>query len=529
MTRSKRAVAIGGSAAALLLLLASAGNFGSLCYAQRSSLNRPIEIRKALGATPQQLVRSLVVEIVVVTSALAIMALSLASAVLGAIQWLMPLSDRPIGSLGLDWRSVAFCFASASAVVSAGLGGSRIGLILNSTPSRRTHMPQSQWIRLLSVAGQSAIATLLLAGSGLLVASHVNLLRQSPGIARDVAVFELSVPMAVTPEAVALVNDEISQIVRAARSAIPGAVIAITDAPIVDDGLSTTTIIIKSQRVSINTKAISPEYFSVTLTPLIAGRAPRGYRAPVEVAVSRSAAKQWWPASSAIGQPVILDGLQYSEGLVVGVVDDVIDQALDKAPVPTVYTPFLPSAPIRFPRLLVRSPEDSQRVTSLVESVVYRVDPRIVVVRGGTVDQRLATGIEGRSFVTFMLGGYSVAAVVVSLVGVFSVVSYVVSQRTSEIAIRMALGARHVDIWRLVTGQAMMAVSVGALVGAIVGQTVCRAAASWAYGIEPGGWTRIILGTSLFAVAATTAATSASRRATRIAPARALVGDERLR
>lgn len=252
------------------------------------------------------------------------------------------------------------------------------------------------------------------------------------------------------------------------------------------------------QRLSIDFMIVSPEYFRTLGIPVVAGRGfneQDTLRSPKVAMISLAAARRYWPDGNAIGQRL---SFGKNEAEIIGIVGDVRQRDPARAAEPLLYTPLQQDTEFwNFMTFALRIDVEPAAVASAAREAVLAVDPDQPVARIRTIDEIAGTLLAGRRFNTVLLTVFSGIALLLAAIGTYGVVSYSISRRTREIGVRMAVGARPVDVLRMVLGQG------GRLVATAVGLGVAGALG-----------TNRLLSQQLFEVSATDPATLAAGAAT---------------
>jgi len=283
--------------------------------------------------------------------------------------------------------------------------------------------------------------------------------------------------------------------------------------------------------------AVSPDYFHTMGIPLLSGRellTADSARSPLVGVVNRSLAQRYWPEEDPIGKTIIASRavvVSTSKGSsvefrpqeleIVGVVGDVRQLGLDVPPDPELFMPYT-QWPSNEMALVLRTASQPSSLIPAVKKEIWRVDPDQPVTDIKTMDELVSTEAAGRRFVLQLIGVFAAIALVLAAVGIYGVVSYGTRQRTHEISIRMALGARVHQILWLVAGQNAKWLLIGITTGVASALALTRLLAAYLYAVRPTDpLTFIAVSLLLFAVAMI-AVYIPARRATKVDPMVAL-------
>jgi putative ABC transport system permease protein len=410
----------------------------------------------------------------------------------------------------------------------------------SATTGRRQHRA-----RHALVIAQMALALVLLAGAGLMARSFARLRAVQPGFdAAHAYTFRVALPDAAYPEP----GDPARFISRAVDeiAALPGvqAAGAVSKLPLVAESRRDTALFVEDRPLTPGSMPnlhqvafASPGYFRALGIALIDGRSFERLdpdRAPREVVVSRALAGRYWQGERAVGKRVRMApaGAWYT---IVGVAGDVHGSGLDQPPDEAVYLPLVTALGAtdgdtagearwtpREVAFVARSAGDPAMVAARVERAVRAIDPAVPAYGTRVMADVVARSAARTSFTLLLLGMASAAALALGAVGVYGVVSYAVSLRTREIAVRLALGAQPADVRRMVSRQGMVVAAVGIVVGLAGALGVTRVMAALLFGVSPTDpLTLVVAAASLFAVAVV-AGWVPARRAAALDPARAL-------
>ncbi|MBO0861414.1 MAG: ABC transporter permease, partial [Chloracidobacterium sp.] len=273
---------------------------------------------------------------------------------------------------------------------------------------------------------------------------------------------------------------------------------------------------------------VTPDYFRAMGIPLRAGRYfdERDIASAQRMAIVNEAmAKKLFPNETAIGKQIWSPVLKREPknpnenpvGVIVGVVGDVRHLGLEQEAQPEIYIPYSQGAPV-FLSLVIRTRDDPSGVIASVRYQMAVIDSNLALYDVMTMERRLSDSIAPRRFNLFLLGAFATLAIALASVGVYGVISYLVTQRSHEIGIRIALGAQRWDVLRLFVGRGMALVFAGAAVGLLGALALTRVMAGFLFGVK-GADPQTFAGVTLFLVAVSLLACYLpARRATKIDP-----------
>lgn len=486
-------------AAVGVVLLIGCANVANLLLARATARQKEITIRTAVGATRGRLVRQLLVESVVLSLLAGVIGLLLAAWGVDALVALAPRGVPRLDAVTVDARVLGFSFvlavftgiafglapalaASATDLTQALKEGTR-----GSTDGRRRGR-----MRDALVIAEIALSVVLLAGAGLLLRSFLRISSVDAGFDhRDAIVLDLSARAAVykdEPRIIAFFDR-----VRAELASIPGveAVGGSNHLPLGRaENVFTFTIpgrqpFPSGREPSVTTVSITPNYFRTMRIPLLRGRdftAQDGQSSAPVLIVSQAFVKQFFPNEDVIGKVVdVSNGTK--PATVIGVVGDVRFNDLTADPRGIFYFPVTQSTTAHM-QFVVRA-RGAERMAGAVRAALRRVDPQQPVTEIRTLASMRGETLAARRFVLALTALLSAIALILAAVGIYSVMSYTVAQRTPEIGIRMAIGADARAIFRLVVGNALRLVAIGLACGLAVALTATRVAASFLYATRP--------------------------------------------
>jgi ABC-type antimicrobial peptide transport system permease subunit len=273
---------------------------------------------------------------------------------------------------------------------------------------------------------------------------------------------------------------------------------------------------------------VSADYHRLLGIPVVAGRSfEAGDRrgAAAVVIVNETVVRRYFADKDAVGRSIVFDGVPAT---VVGVVRDSKYHELDESPVPYVYFPFAQAIGNSIgtgASLVVRARGDAGALLPTIADALRAAGPDVPVSGLTTVDDRVASILAPQRLGVALLGAFGGLALIVAAVGIYGVVAFGVSQRTREIGVRLALGARAVDVTREIVGRNLRQVVAGLAVGVVLALSLGRVMASFLYGVSPRDVLAFGVAVATMLSVAFGACVIPARRAARANPVRALRGD----
>jgi putative ABC transport system permease protein len=545
---------VGDVRPALLLLLGAVGfvlliacaNVANLVLGKILARKKEIAIRSALGATRFAILRQVLAETVLLSLAGGALGLFLAS--FGTKLIVKFLADRlpRFAEITLDGSVLAFTafLALFSGVLAGILPALRftkadVNEALKQGQNRGSSDSGSK-TRGLLVVSEVALSLVLLVGAGLMVRTLYQLSNVRPGFdANGQLTMTVSIPSNkfTTPAAYIAFFERVLQQVRATPGVDSAAVI--DDLPMGDGG-SHQPVSIEGQPVvpmadqpEVDVRLISPGYLRTMRIPLLSGRdltdSDVAGRTPT-VLISESMAKRFWPNENPLGKHLTMTFYPGVAREIVGVVGNVKLDSLDETrPTETIYWPLdqtfaPPGEPWRsFPMsLTVRTSIDPMSAVSAVTAAVHQVDPETPVAEVLTMNQLISNSLSPRRSNMLLLAAFAGLALVLTAVGIYSVLSYAVRRRIREIGIRMALGASHADVLKMVLADGMKPILLGVGIGFAVALALGRVVSSLIYGVRPTDPLTFATVASLLIAVGVLATIVPAYRATRVEPVRTL-------
>ena len=526
-------------AAVAFVLLIACSNVANLLLVRFSGRRREISLRLALGGTRGSVIRLFVFESVLI---------SLLAGIIGAVlAWqLVPLVPK----LAANFLPIEPGSASAISVPVLGftIGLSLLtGLVMGLYPAlqgSRTDIVDAlkeggrgtagsvrqQRFRKVLVGAQVALSVTLLAGASLLIASFVRLSQQDPGFkTENLWVGFTFMPQAQYPDQPTRARF-IEQLQSAIRSAPGMQEVMISSGFPLTGGVGATlytrpegNVPPVAERKGAPSNDVTPGWFRSLGIPLLAGRDFNEQDVldhPNVIIISKAGAKTVFGDENPIGKSLLITSGSVPVEII-GVVGDVRSQQLNQ---PNAMEFYRPIAQENFPFLTiaVRSPLPPDTITRTVQTALRGKDPQLALIQPQPFSAVLAQALGQAKLMSVLLGVFAGVALLLATVGIYGAVAYTVEQRTSEIGVRMALGAQTMDVLRLVMGQGMTPVIFGLVVGVTAALGLGKLVAAQLYQTSPYNPLLLSSTVTVLALAALLACLFPARRASQLNPVEAL-------
>jgi predicted permease len=515
-----------------VVLTIACANVANLLLARAAARRREIAVRLAIGAGPVRLVRQGIVEALVMAAfggAVALLIATWAGPALVAL--LAGAAVAPMIDAGPDARVFAFTAAvSAATAVLFGLWPAfragrtdPLGALKDASgPAASIRFGPGRWL----VTGQVALSFILLVGAGLFIRTLMKLEAIDAGFNRDsVLLFQLA-PTGDRPLPPAERREVYRQLMARAQN-VPGVAAVSASAVSLFIGESWGNLITvegltpaagTTPRTFVN--AITPHHFDVMQIALVSGRVFTVFdheSAPRVAIVNQTFARQFFGESDPLGKRVGFGQKPEAMIEVVGVVRDAKYNDLLEANRPMLYVPFTQhQQPL--PALEVRVAGDPAAVAPVLRRELAAADGRIVALRDSTLRQQVSESIAAEHLIARLSAVFGVLALLLAAVGLYGVMAYVTAQRTSEIGVRMALGASARDVRWLVLRQALLLVVAGLIVGIPTALAAARLVAGQLYGVAAADPLTFGAAAAVLSAVAMIAAYLPARRAARVDP-----------
>ena len=483
-------------AAVALVLLIACANVANLVLVRGAERQSEIAVRTALGAGRRGLVSYLLTEHLALAVVAGVLGLVVSWLGIDLLKALAPSNIPRLDDVRFD--APTFGFALGIVVFTTLLFGLGPSFQLSSVPLSlalgqrgAVSSGRTRWTRQTLLVAEVALSLVLLLGAGLLLRSLSALQKTDTGFdARGLTVFMVSLPPARYPAPqVVATHERLDE----ELAALPGVerVARISGLPM---GPSENVLSFArpdqpppppGQGPNALYRVVDPEYFETMKIPLHAGRvftaADRegGQRV---VIISRRMADVFWPGENPIGRPIQISG--QAPAVIVGVAANVRSQSLAQQAQPEMYVPHAQTG-VRTVMYVVESGLDSAQILTGARQIVQRLDVRLPLISPSSMQDLVDEQLARPRFYLVLLGLFAVLAVVLAAIGIYGVVAYVVTQRTREIGLRMALGATRGEVVGLMLWQGLLPAVIGMAAGGVVATAAGRAIKGLLYEVQP--------------------------------------------
>ncbi len=526
--------------AVCLVLLIACANVANLLLSRAAVRRKEIALRAALGATRWRIARQLLTESLLLATAGG--ALGLFLAVWGAdlLLRISPAGLLDIKNLGIDTRILAFTaaislltglvfgFAPAFEAARSSINSS----LQESGRAGRASAGSNRRVRNIFVIAEIALSLLLLVGSGLLIRSFVRLQAVNPGFnPENLLTVQLKIPVSKYKDDGSRITF-FSELLRSVNS-LPGVRSAASEsyAPFTSMGAATDYVVEgrpelpAGQLPVTDVRVVSPNYFETMNIPLVRGRtfnAREATEASHVVIISEAMARESWPNEDPIGKRVTINMLMKNvPSEIIGIVGNVKHQGLDTTPGAMSYWPH-PELAYNAMDLVIRTYSDPKGVVGAVRNEVHQMDPDQPLSNIATMEELMSKSMAQRRFSMFLLSTFAALALLLAAVGVYGVMAYSVAQRTQEIGIRIALGAQHQDVLRMVVAEGLRLAVAGVAIGLAGATALSRVMESFLFGVGERDALTFFSVAALLLATALLACYIPARRATAVDPMVAL-------
>ena len=527
--------------AVLCVLLIACANVANLLLARSTARRREMALRVAIGASGTRLVQLLLTESVLLAVIGGVLSLALARLGVQAIVAMRAVGLPRSGEIGINLPVLVF--AAAVSVLTGLVFGvvpawqaRRVDLNDSLKESGRGSSASGAALRLRGVlmATEVALALMLLVGAGLLMRSFSHLLRVDPGVdVHGVVIGSVNLPASGYKDDDAR-RVALDDILRRAQS-VPGVTSAALTSAVALSANTQYKLTFEGhprplgQEPLVNIQMISPDYFTTMRIRLVQGRGPAtgdAKGAPPVVWIDETIAKKYFPNESPVGKRIVHGPFDSKEPqmTVAGVVSDVRESDLGERASGTVYMPF-DQAPVNWMTLAVKTALPFEQIVPALRREVAAFDKNLALANEQTLESVIDDSIGQQKFTMFVLGVFAVVALALAAVGVYGVIAYFVAQRSHEIGIRMALGAKPTDIVALVSRRVLVTTGIGIAVGLSAAMAASGVMAKLLFEVTPMDAATYASGSAALLIVALAAAIVPTVRATRVNPATTMRAD----
>ncbi|HLJ47531.1 MAG TPA: ABC transporter permease [Bryobacteraceae bacterium] len=534
--------------AVIMIVFIVSLNVANLLLARASGRQHEMAVRSALGASRQRIVSQMLTESVLLSFIGGGLGIALTFTTLQSILHFMPARIPRLSEVTVDWTVLSFAllislltgllFGLAPALhatrstLSAGMreGGRGVG-----------HSVNTARLRDVLIVAELALAVVLMVGAGLLVRTLRTLLQENPGFnPSQVVAANVNLPYPDDPKldpyrSIDRQSGFFRELERRMNS-IPGIDRAgfVSDLPAagipLEFGLKIEDRPSKSvDDLRADDILVSPDYFKVMQTPLLRGRfftdADEDGKPRVAI-LDESTARRYWPDRDAVGRR-----LRLGQGpwlTVVGIVKDIKHDGLDIEGVPHVYVPMCqkfdaaPGVVFRDFSIVLRTALPASTLEQRIRHDVQAIDPGLPVYDVASMSELLDRSLGSRHFSADLVGGFAIVALLLAAIGIYGLLAYMAGQKSREIGLRIALGARPTEILRLIVRKGIILAAIGVSAGLLLAAATASAMASLLYGVRPHDPVVFFSVSLLLFVVAVLASYLPARRAAKLDPFTAL-------
>jgi putative ABC transport system permease protein len=503
---------VGDTRTALLSLFGAVGfvlliacvNVANLLFARAASRRKELAVRVALGAGRGRLVRQFLTESLLLSCLAGVVGLFLALWGTWLAAMLLPEGGEVVKPSEVGVSSVALLFTIGVSVLTGVLFGvapaitsSKVdpGLVLQETARGMSEGRRLRAFRNFLTAGQVALSLVLLIGAGLLLKSFVRLQSEDIGF-QTTGLLTMNVSLASDrykePAARTAAYKRLLEEVGGVQGVKSAALVARLPLEAGTAALNSFEIegrpapASQQEMPAAFERPASAEYFKTMGIPLVRGRLFNERdeaNAPLVAVVDESAVRRYWPGEDPVGRHIYYQRRGKRLAVeIVGVVGPVKQNRLDTSMGPTVYLP-LGQSPWSNMSLVVRSGVSPRGLADAVATKVRNVDPDLPVASVRTMEEVAAESVWRLRFAMLLLSAFAVIAMCLAALGIYGVLSYNVTQRIRELAIRMALGASPTRVFRIIIGKSLLLVLLGLAAGAVIALMLSRVLSGILYGV----------------------------------------------
>lgn len=521
--------------AVMSVLLIACANVANLLLSRAAARSKEIAVRTALGAGQGRLIRQLLTESVLLSAIGGSAGIFAAILAVRLMRTALPAGLLPVNDFGVD--QMVMLFAAGVTILTSLLFGlapaiqtakTDLNVVLNRS-GRSGSAGARPTIKRMLIAGELAVATVLLIGAGLLMQSLLRLQRVDLGFrAGNLLTFQLAPPFSKyqgMEKLWPLYHSMLESI--AGIPGVRGAALS-SGIPFGAGNFTTTATYPVGQSalppgsaISVDWRMVSPDYFRTMEIPLLRGRVfteADGPAAPNVMVISATTAKRFFGDEDPLGRQLHMSIRDFT---IIGVVADARNTGLARAPNPTQYL----SAAARITPLVdvvLRTDRNPEAALPAIRQRLREIDPELPVSNVRTMDQWISLSAAQPRLNTILIEAFALIALLIAAIGIYGVLSYSVTQRTREIGVRVAMGAQRGHVVSLIVREGMLVAATGIAVGLVVAFAASRVLATLLYGIQPRDLATFAGATGALLLVAIVACYAPALRATRVDPMVAL-------
>jgi len=535
--------------AVILIVFIVSLNIANLLLARASGRQQEIAVRLALGASRARMIGQMLTESVLLSFIGGVAGVVTAVSALKFILRFVPSNIPRLSEVSVDWVVLAFAllislltgllFGLAPAMHSA-----RADLSLQIREGARGsgYSAKTGRVRDVLIVSELAFAVVLMVGAGLLLRTLRELLQENPGFnPSHVVTANIWLPVPNDPKAdpyLSLASRKVfdRELLRRV-DAIPGvelAGIASALPATAQSNVNGLTVedrpLDSSQSLRAERVLVSPDYFRVMQAPLVRGRffaeSDEDGKEPVAI-IDETTARRYWPDRDPIGRRLQLGDdptvprFKQPWRTVVGIIKNIKNDGLDIDGVPHIYVPLYQS-PNRQLSIVLRTSLPASQLEAQIRHEIQSIDPGLPVFNVSSMDDVLDASLASRRFSADLVGAFAGLALLLASIGIYGLLAYMVGQRSREIGLRMALGARRADIVKLILGKGFVVASAGVLAGVFFSIYSTSLMTSLLYGVRPHDPAVFLTVPALLLIVALLASYIPARRAAQVDPMIAL-------
>jgi predicted permease len=533
--------------AVILIVFIVSLNIANLLLARASGRRQEMAVRQALGATRSRMLRQMLTESVLLSVIGGAAGIATAVATLGFILRFVPANIPRLNDVRIDWVVLTFAllisiltgfaFGLAPALHSVKIA---LSSAIREGARGSGYSSRTGRLRDVLIVSELAFAVLLMVGAGLLLRTLGNLLQENPGFNPEhVVTANVWLPIPNNPKVDRYLGSApritfTRELLRRMK-AIPGVELAAitsnlptvpqpnqadSDALVIED-----RPVESSQDLRAESIRISPDYFKVMQAPLVRGRffteADEDGKQPV-VIIDENTARHYWMDRDPLGRRLRFGPDPTKPWMtVVGIVKDIKHDGLDIDGVPHIYVSIYQGADRAF-SLALRTSLPATLLEPQIRHEIQSIDPGLPVFNVSSMNDILDRSLASRRFSADLVAGFAGLALLLASIGIYGLLAYMVGQRSREIGLRMALGARRTDILKLILGKGLVLATVGILTGVFLAASGASMMASLLYGVRPHDPAVFLAVPLLLQAVALLASYIPARRATKVDPILAL-------